>query len=165
MAQERVFMKKTDLAWAAGIIDGEGSIFIQKCNSIGKVYPTAKRKVRREKSPTYNLRMAVQMVDKKTITVLANLFGGKCRELVGRTTTNRKVYAWATSGYNALAILRKIEPYSITKKNQIKVAKKFMSIPIFVAGRGTGNVLPKHIILQRECCYKKMKSFNYGRKA
>lgn len=157
-------MTKTDLAWAAGIIDGEGSIFIQKGDYTGKVYPKGKRRIRREKSPTYVLRLAVKMVDQPTIQRLSELFDGKCLLLNRRTVMNRKVYSWSACGYKALEILQKICPYATTKKNQIQVAKNFMSIPRFQNGKGPGSKLPKSITNRRESCYRKMKSFNYGSK-
>ncbi|KKL99979.1 hypothetical protein LCGC14_1809020 [marine sediment metagenome] len=155
-------MKQTDLAWAAGIIDGEGSIHIQKTNYVNKIYPNAKRKVRRERSPSYTLRLTVRMTDKPTIEKIAKIFEGRCLELKRRTVKNKKVYSWAACGYRTLEILNLIEPYSVTKKNQIKTAYKFMKIPRFQGGRGKGSTLPKSITDKREQYYQKMKTHNHG---
>lgn len=54
-------MKKTDLAWAAGLIDGEGCICIVKENRPGNL------------STQYRLRLSVGMTDKKTIKKLHSL--------------------------------------------------------------------------------------------
>lgn len=155
-------MKETDLAWAAGIIDGEGSVFIQRTNYINKIYPKAKKKVRREKSPSYTLRLSVRMTDKSTIEKLAKIFDGRCLEIKRRTVKGKIVYGWAACGYRALEILELLSPYCVTKKEQIKTAYKFMKIPRFQSGRGKGSILPERIVNRRNDCYLKMKEFNHG---
>ncbi len=155
-------MKQTDLAWAAGIVDGEGSIFLQRTNYVDKIYPNAKRKVRREKSPSYTLRLSVRMTDKPTIEKLAKVFGGRCLEIKRRTVKNKKVYGWSACGYRTLEILELLEPYCITKRRQIKTAYRFMKIPRFQSGRGKGSKLPEKITNRRNDCYLKMKEFNHS---
>ncbi len=155
-------MKQTELAWAAGIVDGEGSIFIQRTNYVDKIYPNAKRKIRREKSPSYTLRLSVRMTDKPTIEKMSNIFDGRCLEIKRRTVKGKRVYGWSVCGYKALEILELLEPYCITKRRQIKMSYVFMKIPRFEAGRGKGSILPKKITNRRNNCYLKMKEFNHG---
>ena len=67
----------TDIAYLAGIIDGEGSIYIGNfsCNEITKL-------------PYYQTNMQVTNTDQKLIDWLHNTFGGlinsKCREKTNR---------------------------------------------------------------------------------
>jgi len=155
-------MKKTDLAWAAGIVDGEGSIFIQKVNCVGKVYPGAKTKTRRERSPSYTLRLSVRMTHKPTIEKLAEIFDGQCLEIKRRTVKGKIVYGWSVCSHKTLEILELLFPYCVTKKEQIKLAYRFMKIPRFQGGRGKGSTLPKEITEKRDSCYLEMSELNHG---
>jgi hypothetical protein len=98
-------MKETDLAYAAGIIDGEGCIYASKPS----------------KHNSYRLNVAVSMTSERVVRLMAELFGGPVydgnkikRELVGR----KQIWTWRVTNESAVAVLRLIGPYLVEKGDQ-----------------------------------------------
>jgi LAGLIDADG endonuclease. len=60
-------MKETDIAYIAGLIDGEGYIGIKK----DRGYQCQERK-----TPGYHARIAIHMVDEQAIKFIAETLGG-----------------------------------------------------------------------------------------
>ena len=112
---ETVELKDWELSYAAGIIDGEGSIWIGHC------------------SPThYQLCVRVMMKHPDIIIWLSFRFGGTIRsvdKLTGR------YYEWYLQGPNVVSFLKKVELYIILKKKQVKVAEEFQSLMTKRGGR------------------------------
>ena len=102
-------MKKTDLAYVAGIIDGEGCIGI---------YKTKYR---------YYLTVAVHMTDEWMVTWLASLFSGSKNTYTHyRKRSNCKPeWAWQIQGKRALVFLELILPYLKLKRPQAEIAINF----------------------------------------
>ncbi|MCI0562349.1 MAG: hypothetical protein MN733_28015 [Nitrososphaera sp.] len=98
----------TRLAWAAGIVDGEGSIYIQRNRS------------------RFTLRVSVRMCCQATVMRLAEILGGNCITLSRRTNSGKFVYSWGTTGYKAIEVLQKLEPFSVTKLIHIQLAKEYI---------------------------------------
>jgi hypothetical protein len=93
----------TDLAYCAGIIDGEGSIGIY----------------RRLERRTYRITVAVAMCETEAVTLLCELFGGSIA--VGCRTDrdkHRPQYAWHAAASMGALCLREILPYLRIKKAQ-----------------------------------------------
>ena len=90
-------MTVTQRAWAAGIIDGEGCILAT------------------ETKAGCALRLTVRMVHKPTIKQLSLLFGGKVTRIV---TTHRTAWQWMRAGQQAAEVLRLVEPYLLTKREE-----------------------------------------------
>lgn len=86
-------------AYAAGILDGEGSIH----SSGGGPW----------------VQVKIGMTCEATITWLATKFGGK----VQRSTLPRGniLYCWYRSGFDALHFLEGVRPYCITKRDRVEV--------------------------------------------
>jgi len=102
-----------ELAYMAGIIDGEGSISIS-----GKGV----------------LTMSIFMTHKETIAWLAKKLGART-VFTSRTKLARKdAYSINICGKNAKAIIEQIKPYMITKKAQAELA---MAYPILIQGQHT----------------------------
>jgi hypothetical protein len=105
------------LAYAAGIIDGEGSIKIWE----SKMNP----KLRGQ----FNLRVNVTSTDKCLIDWLAQKFGGSSSEMRSPSRTKfvkRKLgYIWECSRPNILTFLEGIYPYLVIKKDRCKIAIEF----------------------------------------
>jgi hypothetical protein len=96
--------REIDLAWAAGIFDGEGTI-------------VAQRGQRRH----YSLAIRVGMTHEATISHLADIFG------VGTISTvqqkgKRRVWAWSAGCKKAGEVLEMMMPYLVTKREQAKYA-------------------------------------------
>lgn len=109
------------LAWVAGLIDGEGCIYIRK--------RTEKAPSRKERSPSYALSLTVKMTHKPTIEELKNIFGvGRIhRETPGKL--NKKVsWRWAVSTQEGADILRMILPYLKVKREEAELAIEFSEV-------------------------------------
>lgn len=109
---ERVH-NQTDLAYAAGLFDGEGSV--------GVIY----RKSHSKKSTmrTFGVTASVSMVDEESIVWLCSTFGGRV-DVSNRTKTGRQVYRMQMAGRTAADFLEKILPYLKLKRSRAEVAIK-----------------------------------------
>ena len=102
-----------DLAWAAGIIDGEGTIIIQRKNP-----PSFNGLVR------YELFLAVGMIHKPTIERLHAIFG-RGYVMKRRNKGQRVIFHWHVRVNLAAACLRLVLPYLVTKKSEAELALEF----------------------------------------
>ena len=102
-----------ELAYMAGIIDGEGSISICKPN--------------RSQPTNFALSMAVCSIDEILIRWIHRRFGGyTCSE--GRTPSRKKVYyRWAASGPQAALILEATRDWLTIKQSKADWAIAFQS--------------------------------------
>ena len=107
-------MKKTDLAYIAGIIDGEGCIGIYKGKS------------GRKKKEYYHLQVVVRMTNEWIIRWLYFAFPGSFSEHTYPKEINRlKIWTWQLTGEKALIFLELIYPYLKLKKQQAEIAINF----------------------------------------
>lgn len=103
---EEIGQRLTDLAWAGGLIDGEGCI-----------------------EATGSLRITVQSTSRATVESLHEILGGKCYVESRKTAKGRTVFRWALYGPNALAALHTLDGYLVEKKDQAKLAASFYRYP------------------------------------
>lgn len=116
-------MKKTDLAYIAGIIDGEGTIALcpaQRGNS----------------KPSFQLTVKVSNTNEWLIQWLHFSFGGSCyaKKIYGEN--DKQQWEWALWTVRASEFLKLIYPYLRLKKPQAELAIKFQG-----ARRGRGHRL------------------------
>ncbi len=109
-------LTKVQIAWLAGLIDGEGCISIVKGKPKGE-----------NKSTIYYLSLAMNMIDKPTIKLVQKLTGGSVCKRVVRGPNKRTFYSWTLTCQRALELLRIIKPYSITKATQVRLGIEFQS--------------------------------------
>lgn len=104
-------MKKIDLAYVAGIIDGEGCIGLYLS----------------KKSSYYFIQVAVHMTNEWMITWLSNNFSGSKNVYTHyRKRANCKPeWAWNITGKKALEFLELIYPYLKLKKAEAEIAINF----------------------------------------
>ena len=105
-------------AYLAGVIDGEGSIFISRINN------------KRSGNVWYRLQLSCAMTDPEAIQLLCKTFTPNTKQYIyrgGRQKGYKPVYQWLTTGDMAMTILKEIEPYLTVKKNQAKLAIKFQT--------------------------------------
>lgn len=101
-------IEATKLAWAAGIVDGEGCIRLVRRSRYGK-------------SNTYSLNVAVVNTDLRMLTALHLMFGGTVKDYTyGRN--KRQTWVWQVSTKVAAAALRQILPYMVSKRDQAELA-------------------------------------------
>lgn len=101
---------ETDLAYLAGLIDGEGCIRVKKS------------KPRNDRStPTYTAAVHVRMVDEPAIAFLSATLGGWYYKERPHSR-GRPLYCWQATGRVADAALRAVRPYLRIKGPQADVA-------------------------------------------
>ena len=118
-------MKKTDLAYTAGIIDGEGCILISKA--------------RRQKSRSgyvYGLTVSVNSTDEWLCQWLKFSFGGSITLKKHYRENESLLWIWAVRSNQAVAFLKLVLPYLYLKKPQAELAIKFQQ------GKSYGHSLP-----------------------
>lgn len=132
-----------DLAYAAGIIDGEGCICIG-CS------------LTRRKTPVYSFVVEVQMSDREAIDWLHKTFGGSLYEYLkfGR----RKVYRWQVGTNNAKRFLMTVIPYLKVKQKQAELAIEFQNARSCTWH--CGNPKPQELIELEKSQYEKLKRFH-----
>lgn len=100
-------MKDIDLAWAAGIIDGEGCIYISKA---------------------YQLYIRVTMTDYPTIARLHTLFSVGTFSRATRKCMGdcRPAYSWVCAAKATQFVLLLVRPYLFTKLDQAEIALEYL---------------------------------------
>ena len=107
---------ETELAYAAGIIDGEGCIGIWKY-----------RQPRCQHGYTYALRVTVTMTEPEVPTWLFETFGGCLNDYPPEREEWKRKYIWAISTKQARPFLGTILPYLKEKVEQAEIAIEFQS--------------------------------------
>lgn len=103
---------QTELAWAAGAIDGEGCVAIRTSRSANT------------KRPQYGLYLAVGNTDPRMPQRLAEMFGGAVI-LKDAKHRRRAMFEWRVFSSKAAAILKEIRPYLVIKGEQADIAIAF----------------------------------------
>lgn len=96
------------LAYAAGVIDGEGCISANRSTN-----------QLRQKNPCYRIQVRVTNTNPRMITFLYDHFGGSIQI---RETTRRTIYQWGMFGDNAILFLKLIKQYIQCKKEELETA-------------------------------------------
>ena len=103
--------KKEQVAYFAGLFDGEGCVFINK---------TWQNK--RKLSPRYKLQVSITNSNPKPLIIIKQLYGGI---ISARRKNNEKYkawYVWRVTTKSAENFLRDILPYLIIKKEEVELA-------------------------------------------
>jgi hypothetical protein len=105
--------KATDIAYLAGIVDGEGSIYIGNfsCNP-------------KTKKPYFQTNLQVTNTDKNLIDWLYDTFGGLVNKRTRKqmpSNSRKDVYVWTASGERLTHLCELIQEFSTCKQDQIKI--------------------------------------------
>lgn len=109
-------MKKTDLAYMAGVFDGEGCICIAKAKAREGRY-----------HPSYHLECSVQMANEYLPTLYRFSFGGSIYLYQHKNPRHQPTWEWHISARKANDFLKAILPYLTIKKGEAELAIKFQS--------------------------------------
>jgi len=109
---------ETDLAYAAGLMDGEGSICIRE-----HTYKTPGHNI-----PSFSLYVEIRMTNKEGVEYIKSVFGGSLKSK-GLTKTGKVIYDWKIYSNKAAKFLEIISPYLKCKHRQAKVAIRFSNLP------------------------------------
>jgi hypothetical protein len=133
------------LAWAAGLMDGDGCVFISKQLQRGR------------KHPTYRLCVSVVQNCHETITRFQQALGlSACLVPVRRTSQhNRRVYSLQYDGVHALRALQLLKPDLFRKSVEASVAIEAWTVCAMGVLPGCGG-LPASVWRAREYYYKKL---------
>lgn len=108
-------MRELDLAWLAGIIDGEGSIFIMK-----------QKRLDRERDTNYILRISVDSTDPYMAVECFKIASGvKLQQSSDKRPNCSDRLKWQVNGKNASKLLKELLPYLRVKFDQAKLAIEF----------------------------------------
>lgn len=130
-------MTKTELAYLAGVFDGEGCVMLA-----------------RDGNDTYCLSVKISMCDKPILQKFRKAFGGSLLRLKRPASYSKykAIYMWQISTRKAEAALSQLQPYLIGKLNQVNTALRYQkSIP-----RSTGNRLTQRERDRRRAVYLKL---------
>ncbi len=107
-----------DLAWTAGIIDGEGSIFVMK-----------QKREDRDRDTNYVLRVSVQSTDPFMTAELKRMFpdGAEFGIRSDKRENCSDTMKWQLSGKRAAKFLNEIYPFLRVKTEQARLAIDFQS--------------------------------------
>jgi hypothetical protein len=128
--------RQTKLAYAAGIIDGEGCISIYRCRVFGNGIYGGKIK-------NYRMKVIVTQKDGKIVDWLVGNFGGAIY-LHWKGTKTGYSHEWVISHQKASTFLKQILPFLIYKKPQAEIAIRFQERIKY------GVELNEHELLERD---------------
>lgn len=96
-----------ELAYAAGILDGEGSISASPSSHCPK---------------SIRIFVSVAMCDSRPIEFLARVFGGAAKELKRRTNAGKPIFRWALYCSKAADFLELVLPYLTVHQERAQTA-------------------------------------------
>jgi len=131
--------RKEKIAWAAGFVDGEGCITIQKSYAPSK-----------QGWHAMSLMMRVTQKRRQPLDALASLFGGSAEPM-----KSRPYFDWTISAVQTANALREMLPYLILKRDQAELALEFYELQ---QERASSTVLSEEDRMVREFCYTELKA-------
>lgn len=131
------FANELDLAWAAGLIDGEGHI------GVGRWQPkyVGVRGKRAGKLPpcTHMVRVSVEMTHEPTVRRLSEIFGGTVttRQRQSRSGVGLygRTWSWRVASRPVEPVLRALLPFLVTKRAEAEIALEIFDIPRYAHGK------------------------------
>ncbi len=144
-----------DLAWAAGLIDGEGCITIQ--------YKKANIK-NGSRNPSHSLLLKVTMTHEPTVRRLHKLFEVGTIQLQRLSLKDadkpwNPAFSWICNPRAAAYVIAWIRPYLFTKAEEADIALEFAALP---RAHGSSNVTPPELVERRHALYVKMHDIKPG---
>ena len=141
-------LKIEEIAYIAGLLDGEGCISINK----GRDQSGAK----------YRLVVCCANTDRAVLEFLYRMLGGRIYVISKSKWSRRTCWMWTTSSQQAGEILHILLPYLRIKKRQAKLAIKFCKRMVCKAGRGVR--LSEKELAARKKIKKEISALNAGKK-
>ncbi len=115
-------MKKTELAYMAGIFDGEGCVQIVK---------------RTDRNGQHSLRVSLEMANEYIPSLLKFHFGGSVHKRDLQSRGWQTQWHWVAVSNRAKLFIEAILPYLKLKRNEAELGLKFQSSMHTVGGRLT----------------------------
>lgn len=142
-------MEPLKVAWAAGIIDGEG------CITITKQQPGSGGRV----NPSHRLYVKVSMGHLPTVERLREIFGrGAITTWRSKSPRENDAYCWWVAARDAQAVLDAVRPHLVTKAEEADIGLEFLALPRFLTGGKGGNrPLAPETVAQREALFVRLR--------
>jgi hypothetical protein len=122
---------KTKIAWAAGIVDGEGSI-------------TAGWYQHHPWGTYLHLAITVRMCDKRAVKFIHQVLGvGTVVFRPSKIKNRRDIWCWKATSQEAASAIRKILPFLVTKKEQALIFLEITEEMKNRQGKGTNKLTAK----------------------
>lgn len=128
------FVCSTELAYAAGVIDGEGTI------GIATVKPRGRRK-----SPSFRGYVSMAQTDIRLCIWMQERFGGRIFSYPARKPGQKGIHHWRIGGPTILDFLSDVRPYLVLKGEQADLVARLYTETEFKQRRS----LPSDIITAR----------------
>lgn len=116
-------MKRTDLAYLAGILDGEGSIQIRKRKDRGM-----------RRGFCYQLSISIANTNEWLVNWIHFNFEGGIYRKPSLLPHHKQAYLWQATSKQAEVVLKLLLPYLRLKKPQAEIALQFQSRKIHNSG-------------------------------
>jgi len=136
--------QETDHAWAAGFVDGEGSVSIFQRKNNGK-----------SDRPGWLLQVSVGQRVRDPLLFLQALYGGA----VSKGPNCRGVNYWQATGHDARGALESMLPHLRVKQKQAKCAIRFASV---LRGKNRSKPLTVEEMKVRHGFMEEMRELNRG---
>lgn len=136
-------MQNTDIAYLAGIIDGEGSIVIYKYQR-----PNTKKM-------DYGGFVCVGSTSQELILWLCKNVGGKWCNIKKSKETYKNCYRWSQYGKDALMTVMRVSPYLIVKRKHAELYIQFYASIMEHRDRQSG--LNSTAVAEREYIIQEMR--------
>ena len=133
-----------DLAYTAGIIDGEGTIGITEIGT-----RDGSKNTRRRRSPQHRIYIAVAMTDAAIPLLLSEMFGGTIHTYEYNPGRHRPQTRWYLTGPRAVLCMEALIPYLRLKKAQAEIAVRFQK-QFVTPNRGKKNVVEDQLAARRQ---------------
>lgn len=159
MIVEKV-LEVPDIAYLAGLVDGEGSIIIHKCKPQQNFKKNGK--AAHDKTPRYVVDLKVAMSDKRAMYWLKDNFGGSiCTRIDKRNPKYRPMLHWCVRANKASTLLKMLLPFLKTKALQATQAIYFQDNVIRKTGWKGDGIQPDELA-KREEIYLTNRQLNRG---
>jgi len=148
-------MREVDLAYIAGLIDGEAYIGIKKSTYHSRVLKDGI-------NPEYHERIQIRMTNEKAIKFIQELLGGNYyKEKCASLKSGKFLYCYQASDRKAANILKKLLPFLKVKRKETELVLKLRESKedhrSFRRGSPARRPMPKDIVEYREHLYQAIK--------
>lgn len=135
---------EAECAYAAGLLDGEGYIGID----------------RRSRGNYHRVKVRVAITDRRIPRWLAEKFGGRCNTVYRYDDHRKDLHYWDCEGATLERFLPAVLPYLIIKREHALIALEFRSTALERSGGRAGRRLTADVITQREGFRQRLMALN-----
>lgn len=146
------WVSETDLAWAAGFVDADGSILLERSN---RTYKGSSR-------VAHTPRICAGSIDAAPLEKLKAIFGGlivEQRHTNNSRRQNFRFYQWSVTNYRAVDTARLLMPFLVIKGVQAYLLSCFEYEAVWSKG-GADPKMPAVEFERREALVEEMRHFN-----